>query len=40
MIQAFFAMPFINRDGGDLPVIKAGFKYYRTIAIPLALFLL
>jgi len=40
MIQALFVMPFINRDGGDLLVIKAGFKYYRAVAIPLALFVL
>ena len=40
MIQALFTMPFINRDGGDLPVIKAGFKYFRAISIPLALFVL
>jgi hypothetical protein len=35
-----YPLAFINRDGGDLPVIKAGFKYYRAIAIPLALFVL
>jgi hypothetical protein len=38
--QALFAMPFFNWDGGDLPIVKDGFKYYWAIAIPLTLLVL
>jgi hypothetical protein len=40
MIQALYAMPFFNWDGGDLPVLKDGFKYYWAVAIPLTLLVL
>jgi len=40
MIQALFAMPFFNWEGGDLPVLKDGFKYYWAVAIPLTLLVL
>jgi hypothetical protein len=33
-------MPFFNWDGGDLPVLKDGFKYYWAVAIPLTLLVL
>jgi len=33
-------MPLFNWDGGDLPVIKNGFKYYWAIAIPLTVLVL
>jgi hypothetical protein len=33
-------MPLFNWDGGDLPVIKKGFKYYWAIAIPLTVLVL
>ncbi len=33
-------MPLFNWDGGDRPIIKDGFKYYWTIAIPLTLFII
>jgi hypothetical protein len=33
-------MPVFNWDGGNIPIIKDGFKYYWAIAIPLTLFVL
>jgi ABC-type microcin C transport system permease subunit YejB len=33
-------MPLFNWDGGDIPVIKKGFKYYWAIAIPLTVLVL
>ena len=33
-------MPFFNWDGGDVPVIKNGFRYYWAIAIPLTVLVL
>jgi len=33
-------MPLFNWDGGELPVISRGFKYYWVIAIPLTILVL
>ncbi len=33
-------MPLFDWDGGDVPVIKSGFKFYWAIAIPLTLLVL
>jgi hypothetical protein len=38
--QAVFAMPFFNWDSDGSPVVKAGFKYYWAVAIPLTVLVL
>jgi hypothetical protein len=33
-------MPLFDWEGGDVPIIKSGFKFYWAIAIPLTLLVL